>query len=211
MAIAPTATIANIVSVSQSIEPTYKHLFAKANLSGDFTAANTYLVAHLKKLGLWDDAMVDDLKHYDGSLEQIERVPTELIWIAEVESSFDARARSPVGAAGLFQLMPATAKRYGLRGWPRDQRYQPEPSARAAAKYLKQLHGQFGDWPLAVAAYNAGEGTVQRLLDRYNTRSFDGIATHLPAETQMYVPKVEATLLRRGGVKLAQLGEALKR
>ncbi|HEU0039803.1 MAG TPA: lytic transglycosylase domain-containing protein [Verrucomicrobiae bacterium] len=135
-----------------------------------------------------------------------ERVPTELIWIAEVESSFDARARSPVGAAGLFQLMPATAKRYGLRGWPRDQRYQPEPSARAAAKYLKQLHGQFGDWPLAVAAYNAGEGTVQRLLDRYNTRSFDRIATHLPAETQMYVPKVEATLLRREGVKLAQLG-----
>jgi membrane-bound lytic murein transglycosylase D len=141
-----------------------------------------------------------------------ERVPTELIWIAEVESSFDARARSPVGAAGLFQLMPATAKRYGLRGWPFDQRYQPEPSARAAAKYLKQLHSQFGDWPLAVAAYNAGEGTVQRLLDRYNTRSFDRIATHLPAETQMYVPKVEATLLRREGVKLAQLGgEALKR
>ena len=135
-----------------------------------------------------------------------ERVPTELIWIAEVESSFDARARSPVGAAGLFQLMPATAKRYGLRGWPRDQRYQPEPSARAAAKYLKQLHGQFGDWPLALAAYNAGEGRVQRLLDRYNTRSFDRIATHLPAETQMYVPKVEATLLRREGVKLAQLG-----
>jgi len=141
-----------------------------------------------------------------------ERVPTELIWIAEVESSFDARARSPVGAAGLFQLMPATAKRYGLRGWPRDQRYQPEPSARAAAKYLKQLHGQFGDWPLVVAAYNAGEGTVQRLLDRYNTRSFDRIATHLPAETQMYVPKVEATLLRREGVKLAQLGaRTLKR
>lgn len=135
-----------------------------------------------------------------------ERVPTELIWIAEVESSFDARARSPVGAAGLFQLMPATAKRYGLRGWPRDQRYQPEPSARAAAKYLRQLHGQFGDWPLAIAAYNAGEGRVQRLLDRYNTRSFDRIATHLPAETQMYVPKVEATLLRREGVKLAQLG-----
>ena len=135
-----------------------------------------------------------------------ERVPAELIWIAEVESSFDARARSPVGAAGLFQLMPATAKRYGLRRWPWDQRYQPETSARAAAKYLKQLHGQFADWALAVAAYNAGEGTVQRLLDGYNTRSFDRIATHLPAETQMFVPKVEATLLRREGVNLAQLG-----
>jgi len=78
MAIAPTATISNIVGVSQSIEPTYKHLFAKANLSGDFTTANTYLVADLKKLGLWDDEMVDDLKYYDGVIHEIERVPAEL-------------------------------------------------------------------------------------------------------------------------------------
>ena len=78
MAIAPTATISNIVGVSQSIEPTYKHLFAKANLSGDFTTANTYLVADLKKLNLWDDEMVDDLKYYDGSIHEIERIPAEL-------------------------------------------------------------------------------------------------------------------------------------
>ena len=78
MAIAPTATIANIAGVTQSIEPTYKHLFAKANLSGDFTAANTFLVADLKRLGLWDERMVYDLKYYDGSLHQIERVPGEL-------------------------------------------------------------------------------------------------------------------------------------
>jgi len=78
MAIAPTATISNIVGVGQSIEPTYKHLFAKANLSGDFTATNTWLVADLKKLGLWDDEMVDDLKYYDGLIEEIERIPAEL-------------------------------------------------------------------------------------------------------------------------------------
>ena len=78
MAIAPTATISNIVGVGQSIEPTYKHLFAKANLSGDFTTANTYLAADLKKLGLWDDAMVDDLKYFDGSIQEIERIPAEL-------------------------------------------------------------------------------------------------------------------------------------
>src|SRR5258707_9257427 len=78
MAIAPTATISNIVGVGQSIEPTYKHLFAKANLSGDFTAANNYLVADLKGLGLWDDQMVEDLKHYDGSIQEIERVPAHL-------------------------------------------------------------------------------------------------------------------------------------
>jgi ribonucleoside-diphosphate reductase alpha chain len=78
MAIAPTATISNIVGVSQSIEPTYKHLFAKANLSGDFTTGNTYLVADLKKLGLWDDEMLDDLKYYDGVIQEIERIPAKL-------------------------------------------------------------------------------------------------------------------------------------
>jgi ribonucleoside-diphosphate reductase alpha chain len=78
MAIAPTATISNIIGVCQSIEPTYKHLFAKANLSGDFTTANTHLVADLKRLGLWDDEMLDDLKYHDGTLAEIERIPAEL-------------------------------------------------------------------------------------------------------------------------------------
>jgi ribonucleoside-diphosphate reductase alpha chain len=78
MAIAPTATISNIVGVAQSIEPTYKHLFAKANLSGDFTTANTYLVSDLKKLGLWDAEMVDDLKYFDGIITEIERIPADL-------------------------------------------------------------------------------------------------------------------------------------
>jgi membrane-bound lytic murein transglycosylase D len=137
-----------------------------------------------------------------------ERVPAELVWLAEVESGFNRHARSPVGAAGLFQLMPATAKRFGLSLWFRDQRYQPEPSARAAARYLHLLHKTFGDWRLALAAYNAGEGRVQRLLDRHQTHSFDHIATHLPAETQMFVPKVEATVLRREGVELGKLSVA---
>ena len=132
-------------------------------------------------------------------------VPPELVWIAEVESSFDPRARSPVGAAGLFQLMPATAKRYGLRTWPLDQRLQPDDSARAAAKYLDYLHAHFKDWRLALAAYNAGEGTIEKLLQKHKARTFDEIATHLPAETQMFVPRVEATLARREGVKLSQL------
>ncbi len=134
-----------------------------------------------------------------------QKVPPELIWVAEVESSFDPGARSPAGAVGLFQLMPATAKRFGLRTSPLDQRLRPEESAQAAAKYLEYLHGQFKDWRLALAAYNAGEGTVQRLMKQYNAKTFDGIATHLPAETQMYVPRVEATLARREGVKLSEL------
>lgn len=78
MAIAPTATIANITGITQSIEPTYKHLYAKSNLSGEFIVTNTYLVDRLKEMGLWDAEMLDDLKYFDGSLVEIERIPEEL-------------------------------------------------------------------------------------------------------------------------------------
>jgi membrane-bound lytic murein transglycosylase D len=134
-----------------------------------------------------------------------QKVPPQLIWIAEVESSFDPRARSPVGAAGLFQLMPDTAKRYGLRVGLFDQRVKPEPSAEAAAKYLHYLHTRFKDWRLALAAYNSGEGTVSKLLAKRKTKTFDSISPQLPAETQMFVPKVEGTILRREGMKLGEL------
>jgi membrane-bound lytic murein transglycosylase D len=147
-------------------------------------------------------------KPYVSRLKPIfiaQKIPPELIWLAEVESSFDPRARSPAGAAGLFQLMPETAKRFGLRTFPLDQRLSPDDSGLAAAKYLQYLHRHFSDWRLALAAYNSGEGTVQNLLNRHKAHTFDEIATRLPAETQMYVPKVEATILRREGVRLNQL------
>jgi membrane-bound lytic murein transglycosylase D len=147
-------------------------------------------------------------KEYVPELKPIfttQKIPPELVWVAEVESSFDRHALSPAGAAGLFQLMPDTAKRFGLSLWPRDQRYQPEPSATASAQYLKYLYDRFKDWRLALAAYNAGEGTVQKLLDRYKTHNYDDIAEHLPAQTQMYVPRIEAVLLQREGANLEQL------
>ena len=78
MAIAPTATISNICGVSQSIEPTYQNLFVKSNMSGEFTVVNPYMVKDLKALGLWDQAMVYDLKYYDGSLRKIDRIPAEI-------------------------------------------------------------------------------------------------------------------------------------
>jgi len=78
LAIAPTATIANIVGVSQSIEPTYRNLYVKSNLSGEFTVINPYLVAELKRLGLWDEVMVNDLKYYDGALKAIDRIDEDL-------------------------------------------------------------------------------------------------------------------------------------
>jgi ribonucleoside-diphosphate reductase alpha chain len=78
LAIAPTATISNIIDVAASIEPSYQNLYVKSNLSGEFTVANEYLVADLKKLGLWDEVMIADLKYFDGNLSKIDRVPAEL-------------------------------------------------------------------------------------------------------------------------------------
>ena len=78
MAIAPTATISNICGVSQSIEPAYQNLFVKSNMSGDFTVVNEFLVRDLKARGLWDEVMVSDLKYYDGSIGQIDRIPDDL-------------------------------------------------------------------------------------------------------------------------------------
>jgi len=134
-----------------------------------------------------------------------QKVPPELVWLAEVESSFDRRAVSPAGAAGLFQLMPDTAKQFGLSLWPRDQRFQAGPSANAAAEDLRSLHDHFQDWRLTLAAYSAGAGAVQKLLDRCQTKNYDDIAGHLPAETHLYVPRVEAVILQREGAKLEQL------
>jgi len=132
-------------------------------------------------------------------------VPGALVWLAEVESSFAPNARSPVGAVGMFQLMPTTARSLGLSLSPNDERLDPRKSATAAAKYLKYLHGRFGDWRLALAAYNAGETRVKSLLDRASARTYAAIAPRLPAETQMYVPKIEATLRKREGVTLSSL------
>jgi ribonucleoside-diphosphate reductase alpha chain len=78
VAIAPTATISNIIGVDACIEPTFQNLFVKSNLSGEFTVVNEHLVRDLKKLGLWDEVMVADLKYFDGSLARIDRVPADL-------------------------------------------------------------------------------------------------------------------------------------
>ena len=135
-----------------------------------------------------------------------EKMPRELVWLAEVESSFDPRAQSPAGAAGLFQLMPATARSLDLSvGLFEDERLQPEKNGRAAARYLRELHQRFGDWRLALAAYNCGPTRVADLLKKHRTKTYDGISPYLPVETQMYVPKVEATLRKREGVTLTSL------
>lgn len=128
---------------------------------------------------------------------QSEGVPEKLVWLAEVESALDPQAESSAGAAGLFQLMPATAERFGVRLFPVDDRKTPEQSAKAAASYLRCLKEQFGCWALALAAYNAGEGRVARAMKTHNALSFHEVAPHLPSETRRYVPRVMATMALR--------------
>ena len=101
MAIAPTATIANITGVSQSIEPTYQNLYVKSNLSGEFTVVNPYMVKDLKEVGLWDKVMVNDLKYFDGSVQAVERIPAEIK--QRYATAFEVEPRWLVDAASRRQ------------------------------------------------------------------------------------------------------------
>ena len=132
-------------------------------------------------------------------------LPEELVWQAEVESSWNPLARSPAGAAGLYQFMKPSAVENGLSVEPVDQRLDALLCAGAAARYLKKLHGRFGDWALALAAYNTGPGRVGKLLKETGGRTFGDIQPRLSAETKLYVPKIDALVRLREGKKLAEL------
>jgi hypothetical protein len=132
---------------------------------------------------------------------QSKGLPTNLIGIVAVESGFNPVALSPRGAAGLWQLMPGTARQYGLVvNDNQDDRFDMLKSTVAAAHYLRALHDLFGDWPLALAAYNAGPNRVWKGLDRFNAPNFWVLNRNLalPDETRDYVPKVLAAM--RGGL-----------
>jgi len=138
------------------------------------------------------------LAAYRPMMERIfreEGVPTWLIGLGLVESGYNPQALSPKGALGIWQFMPATGERYGLRLTALgDERQHPEKSTRAAARYLRDLYVLFGDWELTLAAYNAGEGRVARVMRRTGIRAFRELAARglLPTETIQYVPAVLA-------------------
>lgn len=156
-----------------------------------------YTHSHRKTFQRW-------LKRAEPYLPHIRKVftekglPQDLVFLPFAESGFNPRAYSRAGAAGMWQFMPATGQHFGLRvDWWLDERRDPYAATRAAAEYLAQLHEQFQDWSLALAAYNAGEGKVARALERSGCDSFEDLAStsrYLHTETRNYVPKFQAIL-----------------
>jgi hypothetical protein len=136
-----------------------------------------------------------------------EGVPPELIWMAEVESGLDPDAGGPSGTRGLFQLTRDSARQLGLSTFLPDDRRDPDKSARAVARRLRGLEEKFGSWPLALAAYNAGEGRVDRAVADAGTHYFGIVAGHLPPATRRYVPEVLALVEVRTGVAPGNLPE----
>lgn len=124
-------------------------------------------------------------------------LPVEVLAVVKVESGGQLDALSRAGARGLWQLMPDTARRYGLIvSESKDERLDPEKATWAATQYLRDLRELFGDWKLALAAYNAGEEAVSRAIARSGSREFDVLSLKraIPEETRRYVPAVLAQM-----------------
>ena len=123
-------------------------------------------------------------------------MPTEIQFLSIVESGLDPKIKSKMGAMGLWQFMPATGRMYGMQVNPDiDDRMDPEKSTAAAAKYLKSLYKMFGNWEVALAAYNCGPGNVRKAIRRSGGKTtFWGIYDFLPQETRSYVPQFQAIL-----------------
>jgi membrane-bound lytic murein transglycosylase D len=143
----------------------------------------------LARSGKYSDMMRGILAKYG--------LPGDLVYLALIESGFSPKAYSVARAAGPWQFITGTARRYGLRvDWWADERRDYEKATHAAASYLKDLYGMFESWPLATAAYNAGEGKIQRAVARYKSDDISELIRHryLARETKDYVPKMLAAL-----------------
>jgi soluble lytic murein transglycosylase-like protein len=128
------------------------------------------------------------------------KAPEDLVYLAMIESGFNNNARSGARAVGAWQFISATGRRYGLEvNWWMDERRDVEKSTIAAVQYLKELNVMFSSWPLAAAAYNAGEAKIQRAIKKYHTDDFWELSSrkykYLRPETKNYVPKLFAAAI----------------
>ena len=153
----------------------------------DFTRSHSKSFNRMKEWGLPYFNMIDEIFEQHG-------LPTELKYIAVIESKLKTSAVSHVGAVGPWQFMAATARGYGLQvNKGKDERRDLYKSTHAAAKYLKYLYNEFGDWLLVIAAYNGGPGYVYSAIKKSGSRNFWKLQNYLPAESRNHVKKFIST------------------
>lgn len=158
-----------------------------ASFVQDYTNKNKKDLVSLREMGIAHFRMMDQILEQHG-------LPTELKYLSVIESRLNTRAISSAGAAGPWQFMPSTAKLYGLKiTKSRDERRDYAKSTHAAAKYLKSLYNQFGDWLLVIAAYNGGPGYVYSAIKKSRSRNFWDLQYYLPAESRNHVKKFIST------------------
>lgn len=154
----------------------------------------SYVVSHAGALR----GIIGKYRYYESAIRTAFRrhgLPEDLAALAIVESAMNPLALSKAGARGMWQFMPETARRYGLRcDYMLDERLDPYRSADAAARYLKAAYKRFGDWSLAISSYNCGPGAVESAITKAGKNDFWSIYPYLPAETRGYMPAFVAAL-----------------
>ena len=182
------------------IAPTIEHLQMENNLLGDhdLDEVGKYLQPYLQHASA-TEAMLTRSVYFFPTIDRILTeygLPSEVKYITIIESTLEPTASSSVGAAGLWQLMPYTAKELGLKiNSIVDERKHIEKSTRAAAEYIANLYEKFGDWNLTFAAYNAGPGAIYKAIRKSGSTKFDDCRMFLPRQTRQYIPKFLAVQL----------------
>jgi membrane-bound lytic murein transglycosylase D len=171
---------------SMAVKSTVAKISLNKNVAG-------FVTAYLKKEEEFLQKMKNKSRTYFRTIEKVfdqHEIPQQLKYLAIVESELHSNAKSRVGARGLWQLMPVTAKELGLRiSGKTDERIHTYRSTVAAAKYLRYLYGEFGDWLLVLAAYNGGPGTVYKAMKKAGSKNFWAIQRFLPAESRGHVKR----------------------
>jgi membrane-bound lytic murein transglycosylase D len=180
----------SVVTGSQNAIPLVMNKHVEQAIKSFTGREEKFFINSYIQSGIYRPAILEALKE--------EGLPEELSWLPLIESGFHTRALSRARALGMWQFIASTGYKFGLERdeWI-DERMDPEKSTKAAIAYLKELHGIFGDWTTALAAYNCGEGNILRVIKRQKIRYLDNfwdLYTYLPRETASYVPRFMAVL-----------------
>ena len=186
-------TVLDRSTVAQRVETLPQELLIPYNNALE-EQIESYVIRHSKALR----GIIGKYEYYEKTIRSTFRrygIPEDLTALAIVESAMNPLALSKAGARGMWQFMPETAVRFGLKcGQGIDERLDPIKSADAAARYLKSAYNRFGDWPLAISSYNCGPGAVEKAIELAGSTDFWSVYQYLPAETKGYMPAFIAAL-----------------